>query len=291
MPGKRNLRLEPLNRVGSQSLREEHTSALTPALSPRRGRIVASRKVFQAFQWPEGSRCRGRIPRIENSRFEPVNLRLAEPQPYQREDMSSPFTSGDPATAGPHSTGPTTTACFRFMGSCQLRLELPTDHEPGSERRSSTGLNRPMLSPLGTIVDLRTSKAGCKPALRWQKLGATPVLHSQFMGSCLFRLELLTDPEPGWKPVPAGRGYVRPHPGPLPQERGNRRQSQSQPMVPVGGRFMGRGKTPWPHVLARSQVAGIQWVAQLVPNWRRALNQLPSCFVRILTLVKPDKTI
>jgi len=29
-------------------------------------------------------------------------------------------------------------------------------------------------------------------------------------------------------------------PGPLPQERENRRQSQSQPMVPVGGKFMGR---------------------------------------------------
>jgi hypothetical protein len=31
--------------------------------------------------------------------------------------------------------------------------------------------------------------------------------------------------EPEGKPVPAGRGYVRPHPGPLPQERENRRQS------------------------------------------------------------------
>ena len=56
------------------------------------------------------------------------------------------------------------------------------------------------------------------------------------MGRCLFRLERLTRHEPEKKPVPAGRGYVRPHPGPLPQERGNRGQSQSQPAIPaVGG--------------------------------------------------------
>jgi hypothetical protein len=68
------------------------------------------------------------------------------------------------------------------------------------------------------------------------------------MGGCLFRWELLTDHEPVWKPAFAGRAYVRlrsaaarqvrPHPGPLPQERENHRQSQSQPMVPVDGRFM-----------------------------------------------------
>ena len=44
-----------MNRGGSQSLREEATSALTPALSPRRGRIVASRRVSHWFQWAEGS--------------------------------------------------------------------------------------------------------------------------------------------------------------------------------------------------------------------------------------------
>jgi len=44
-----------MNRGRSQSLREEDTSALTPALSPRRGRIVASRRVSRWFQWTGGS--------------------------------------------------------------------------------------------------------------------------------------------------------------------------------------------------------------------------------------------
>jgi len=47
--------LRTMNRDGSQPLQEEDTSALTPALSPRRGRIVASRRVSRWFQWAGGS--------------------------------------------------------------------------------------------------------------------------------------------------------------------------------------------------------------------------------------------
>jgi hypothetical protein len=45
---------------------------------------------------------------------------------------------------------------------------IPSSHEPQMppERRSPTGLHRPLISPLGTRHDFRTSKAGCKPALR-----------------------------------------------------------------------------------------------------------------------------
>jgi len=39
-----------------------------------------------------------------------------------------------------------------------------------------------------------------------------------------------------------GTGYVRPHPGLLPQEKGNRRQSQSSPMIPVDGWPMAQGR-------------------------------------------------
>jgi hypothetical protein len=49
-----------MNRRRSQSLREEDTSALTPALSPRRGGIVASRRVSRRFQRSEGPRLRSR---------------------------------------------------------------------------------------------------------------------------------------------------------------------------------------------------------------------------------------
>ena len=54
-----------MNRGGSESLREQNTSALTPsfaeatagrpALSPRRGGIVAGRRVSRWFQWMGGS--------------------------------------------------------------------------------------------------------------------------------------------------------------------------------------------------------------------------------------------
>jgi hypothetical protein len=80
-----------------------------------------------------------------------------EPEAFYREQLSA-------ATAVGAATG------LIYFGR-QL-APVPPAHEPQMppERRSPTGLNRPLISPLGTVLDFRTSKAGCKPALRSRPL-------------------------------------------------------------------------------------------------------------------------
>ena len=66
----------------------------------------------------------------------------------------------------------------------------------------------------------------------------------------------LGSPEPGWKPVPAGGGYVRPHPGPLPQERENIRQSQCKTKIPAVGGSTVQGEDLLTRARAAARLSG-----------------------------------
>jgi len=62
------------------------------------GRPFAGR--MSSWTEPGATPCRsspvhGKLPRNRSSRMAPLNQRLAEHHPYQREDVSSPFKSGD----------------------------------------------------------------------------------------------------------------------------------------------------------------------------------------------------
>jgi N-acetylmuramic acid 6-phosphate etherase len=81
-----------------------------------------------------------------------------EPEAFYQEQLAA-------ATASGAATG------LIYFGR-QPIAPVPPAHEPQMppERRSPTGLNRPLISPLGARLDFRTSKAGCKPALRSRPL-------------------------------------------------------------------------------------------------------------------------